>query len=230
MSASKLQHRRDLCYVVDVREASEVAETPLEIADENIPLGQLLASGMQGKLNDWKAMGKTIVFCCASGYRAGLAADQFRTALGFSNVASLSRGMIGLGNPAATVPDFLVVLATCESAEKLTLALNACAVAASTGESVVLALMGDGVSTFVTNSDDSSCNVKSTSVGQPFKPTNVLLETFLSSGDGTILACGSCVKSRKLEFNKDLLPCVKPMQMPDLLRMLGEAKKNLQFM
>lgn len=236
VSAIKFQHSRDTFFLVDIREPDEISESPLPrdmTADAAMPMGKLLHMARNNKLEEWKQT-KKIVLLCGSGYRSSLAAKEL-AAEGF-HAAALCRGLIGLLNPAATVPDLLVVLGTKSSPEKLTLALNACAVAAAANETVVLALMGDGVCTFLRKGNNkeeaspTSVRVENVFVGEPFQPCNVLLQKFGLTGNGVILACTSCVKSRKLEFGSDLLDCVAPMQMPDLLRMLGEAKKSLQFM
>ena len=235
VSSAKLKHNRDDFFVVDVREAEEVTEDPLSVtADASIPLGKLLADSMQGELEDWKTIPQKILLVSGTGYRSGIAASALLQS-GFANVASLSRGMLAISNPAATVPDLLVVLGTSSSPEKLTLALNASAVAASKNQTVVLVLIGDGVCTFLRKGNnkavsDTSFRVEETFIGEPFQPTHALLQKFIGSGNSVVLACQSCVKLRDIEFGSDLLDCVNPMQMPDLLRMLEEAKANLQFM
>lgn len=237
ISAVRLRHSRDQFYVIDIRESEEIANDPLPsdmIADVEVPMGKLLAAGLA---EDWINQ-KGIVLVCNSGHRASITARELANSRPESKVLALQQGLIGLRNPAATVPDTVIVLATKTSAEKLTLALNACAVAASNGETTVLGLMGDGVCTFlrkgnnkdVDASDEKSFRVEETFVGEPFKPCQALLTKFVSTGNGVVLACTSCIKSRGIEFGSDMLDCVEPMQMPDLMRMLGQAKTNLQFM
>ena len=200
--------------------------------DAAMPMGKLLHKSKKKELEEWKT--KQIVLICGSGHRSSIAANEMAKD-GF-HVTALSRGIVGLTNPAATVPDLLVLLATKSNAEKLTLALTACGVAAAANETVVLVLMGDGVCTFLRKGNNkeeastTSVRVEEVFVGEPFQPCNVLLSKYIGTGNGVVLACSSCVKSRKIEFGSDLLDFVHPMQMPDLLRMLGEAKKNLQFM
>ena len=95
-------------------------------------------------------------------------------------------------------------------------------------------LMSDGVNVFLREdsdkeaASDSSLRVNSIVQGAPFKPCAAMLKAFLDSGNGVVLGCTTCVKHRGFAFS-DLLDCVQPMQMPDLLRMLGEAKASLQF-
>jgi len=251
VSATRFKHHRQAYFLVDIREADEIAANPLVApppgsteaavvgADAEMPMGKLLHLAGHGELDaSWTEPEKQIVLLCGSGYRSAIAAAELQRQPAFRNtkVFSLSRGLLGLYNDAATVPDFVVVLGTKSSAEKLTLALNACAVAAASGETVVLALIGDGVCTFLrkgSNKEEpsaSSFRVEEVFVGEPFQPTHVLLNKFIGTGNGVVLACTSCVKSRGVEFGSDLLNGVQPMQMPDLLRMLGEAKKTLQFM
>ena len=96
--------------------------------------------------------------------------------------------------------------------------------------------MGDGVCTFLRKGNNkeeastSSLRVEETFIEETFKPCSVLLNSFIGTGNGVVLACTSCVASRKIEFGSDLLDCVAPMQMPDLLRMLEEAKRSMEFM
>lgn len=240
ISAVRLRHSRDQYYLIDIREAEEISEDPLPsdmVADVEVPMGKLLAAGVA---EEWISQ-KGIVLVCNSGYRAAitareLAAHPSTTRVAGSKVMALQQGVIGLRNPAATVPDMVVVLATKSNPEKLTLALNACAVAASAGETVVMCLMGDGVCTFLRKGNNKetetkeSFRVEETFIGEPFQPCKALLTKFIASGNGVVLACSSCIKSRGIDFGSDLLDCVEPMQMPDLIRMLGQAKKNLQFM
>ena len=237
VSSMKLRHSRDQFFLVDIREAIEIASEllPSDIkADDEVPMGRLFNLCVTDAFNMWKESGKKIVLLCNSGRRASLAASEL--ALNGFDAAVLTRGLLGLRNPAATIPDQLVILCTKSDAEKLTLALTACASAASGGETTVLVLMGDGVSTFLrkgNNKEEASATafrVEETFIGEPFKPCNALLNKFVGTGNGVVLGCASCVKSRGFEYGSDLLECVQPMQMPDMLRMLGEAKKNLQFM
>ena len=66
--------------------------------------------------------------------------------------------------------------------KKCTLALTACANAASKGQVVVLGLLGAGVSTFLrkgTTKEQEASNaflLSETFVGEPFKPCDVLLK------------------------------------------------------
>lgn len=49
ISASKLRHARDQYYLIDIREAEEIAEDPLPDdtpADIEVPMGKLLAAGV----------------------------------------------------------------------------------------------------------------------------------------------------------------------------------------
>lgn len=233
--------------------ATTATTSPVITADAQVTAGKLLRLGGtdegRAALAEWSGGdgdGKTkkrIVLLCHSGYRASIVARELnqRAGAGIPNtVAALTRGLIGLRNPAATVPDALVVLATKSSGEKMTLALNACAVAATSTENhnktVVLVLMGDGVCTFLRKgnnkelADEQSLRMEETFVGPPFQPCHALLKKFVGSGNGAVLACTSCCRSRGIEFGSDLLDCVQPLQMPDLLRMLSESKQTLQFM
>lgn len=236
VSTIKLKHSRDAFLLVDIRQADEITEDPLPkdiTADSEIPMGKLFSLMEKGEL-EWNKE-SNIVLLCASGRRSLVTASEL-IAHGYLNTAVLGRGIVGLRSPAATVPDFLVVLATKSDPEKITLALTACSTAAANGDTVVLALMGDGVCTFLrkgNNKEEASSvsfRVEETFIGEPFKPCNTLLNKVISTGNGVVLACTSCCDSRKIEFGSDLLDCVAPMQMPDVVRMLEEAKRNIQFM
>ena len=281
ISAVKLRHERDKYYLIDIREAEEIASHPLSpksdsihgaaaaagetknnndnndsnteedalaataaaaaagdiiVADVEVPMGKLLAAGVAEEWIDKDG----IVLVCNTGYRAAITARELAATMPpgvASKVMALQNGILGLRNPAATVPDMVVVLGTKSNAEKITLALSAAASAAKDGETVVLALMGDGVCTFLRKGNNKelavppeSYRIEETFIGEPFQPCRALMNKFISSGNGVILACTSCIKHRGIDFGSDLLDCVSPMQMPDLVRMLGQAKKSLQFM
>lgn len=238
ISAGKLLRNRDDYIVVDVRELEEVKSDPLvEITTNiNIPLDILLRDASSGTYEEWKSSAKPIVTVCDVGYRASVAAAELAR-LGF-RAMTLQRGLLGLQSPAATVPDLVVTLGVSDSSERITFALSACAAAAAAGDqgqTVVLVLLSDAVTVFLREDSEKakmafpkSLPINQINQGEPFQPCRKLLAKFLDSGNGTILGCTSCVKHRNLEF-ADLMDCVKPMNMPDLLRMLGEAKSSLQF-
>lgn len=236
VSAVKLRHSRDKYFVVDIREADEIESEPFPDdikADAEASMGKLFR--LTGELDDWKKLDKTVTLVSRSGHRASCTATELM-ANGLSDVAVLTRGVTELKNPSATVPDLVVLLCTKSNPEKITLALSACASAASKGETVVLVLMSDGVCTFLRKGDnkeaqsETSLRVTETFVGEPFKPCGTLLKAFLGTGNGVILGCTSSIKNRHFEFGSDLLDCVKPIEMSDVLRMLGETKRHLQFM
>ena len=265
IAAVKLHHERDKYYLIDIREAEEIAEHPLSpkmndpsggddtksddgtedttvtagdiiVADVEVPMGKLLAAGVAEEWIDKQG----IVLVCNTGYRAAITARELAATMPprvASKVMALQNGILGLRSPAATVPDMVVVLATKSNAEKITLALSAAAAAAKEGDTVVLALIGGGVCTFLRKGNNKelavpqqSYRIEETFIGEPFQPCRALMNKFISSGNGVILACTSCIKHRGIDFGSDLLDCVSPMQMPDLVRMLGQAKKSLQFM
>lgn len=240
VSAVKLRHSRSSYILVDIREADEIESTPLPpdvTADAAMTTGALLhKAGDSDAFDEWKSSGKTVALVCNTGYRASIAASALISSGALPNCAVVGRGLLGLTNPAATVPDLVVILATKSDPEKITLAINGCAAAAGEGKTVVLVLMSDGVCTFLREecdkeaASDASLRVESIVAGEPFKPCKALLNKFLGSGNGVVLGCTSCVKNRGFEFGKDLLECVKPMQMPDVLRMQEETKASLQFM
>jgi len=260
IAAVAIQKARDKYFIIDVREPDELVSASSNeedneddeddtggnnkggIMDVNIPLGKVLAHRRNlNELLDEVHKKKKIALLCNTGYRATIAAAELAQYKGNNNLdlAVIRRGILGWNNPAATVPDLLVVLGTKSSPEKITLALSAAAAAANT-ETVVLALLGDGICTFlrkgsnkrpdITAGNESSLFlVEETYIGEPFQPCEAILQKVLLANT-VILACRSCVQNRGLEFGSDLLDIVQPMQMPDLLRMLGEAKKTLQFM
>ena len=230
----------------DVKEKVKALQTNTITADIEVPLGKLLAA-QGGVAPDWIQQ-DAVVLLCSTGYRSGIAARELRnhysstafprtSSTTTTKILALQRGLIGLRNPAATVPDTVVVLATKSNAEKITLALHAAAVAASSqGSTTVLCLMGDGICTMLRKgnnkemADASSLRVEEIFIGEPFQPCQALLAKLVGSGNGVVLGCTTCATSRSIAFGSDLLDCVQPMQMPDLLRMLGEARKTLQFM
>lgn len=263
ISAVQLRHRRDQFYLIDIREAEEIVNDsnsnvnesieddghndnekessssssflPSDItADIEVPMGKLLAKGVA---EDWIQQ-RGIVLMCNTGYRSMIAARELSLAYQTNKVMALQQGIAGLRNPAATmIPDLVVVLATKSNAEKITLALDACAVAAQQGNTVVLALMGDGVCTFLRKGNNkdltsppTSYRVEETFIGDPFATCQALLTKYIATGNGVVMACTSCMQTRGIDFGSDLLDCVQPMHMTDLVRMLGQAKTNLQFM
>jgi rhodanese-related sulfurtransferase len=246
IAAHKIRQNRDAFFLVDIREPSEVATKPWSEADAILTMGaichdatSLLAQGNENNNN------KTLVLVCNTGVRAKLAAQSILMSSAGARVAVLQRGLVGWENPAALSPDFLVVLGLGDSPEKLSLALAAVSAAVDMHSTVVLALMSDGISWFLKpqqqqqqqqpDSDQESKkvgipNVETVSMGEPFKPCKAMLNKFLSSG-GAILCCTTCVLHRGYSFETDFMDCVQPLQMPDLVRMLGEAKGgSLQFM
>lgn len=249
VSAHRLKQNRSDYFLVDIREADEIAEKSLPSnvkADAEVTLGaicrdavgSLLATKITTTTVDEKK-NKTLVLICSSGKRAELAARTILLQSPTTSVAVLQRGMVGLENVAAVSPEFLVVLGVGgeDSTEKLSLSLAAVANATDTYESVVLVLMSEGIQWFVKPDSPNSKagavatnNVECVVQGEPFKPCKAMLKKFLTNG-GLVLACTTCVKHRGLSFEADMMDCVKPMQMPDLVRMLGEAKGgSLQFL
>jgi sulfur relay (sulfurtransferase) complex TusBCD TusD component (DsrE family)/rhodanese-related sulfurtransferase len=227
VSANRLRQYRSLYYCVDVREPDELTGKLVDLeVDAEYTVGALLRDAPRGKLDDWKSLNKTIVLISSSGGRSGMAYEGLRMC-GFHNVAVLQRGNVGLTHAAGCIPDFLVVLGVGDSSEKLSLALAACATAVETHETVVLAVMADGVNVFQKQAAESQLQVNDVDL-PPFKPCKAMLRKFID-GNGQVLMCTTCAQRRGLEFGKDLMDCVAPLQMPDLIRMLSEAKASLQF-
>jgi rhodanese-related sulfurtransferase/sulfur relay (sulfurtransferase) complex TusBCD TusD component (DsrE family) len=220
-------------FLVDIREPSEIQEKALTgaTADAQVTLGAIChdASALLAR----NSGDKTMVLICNTGKRAELAAKSILEQSPSSKVAVLQRGMVGLENPAALSPNFMVVFGLGDSPEKLSLALAAVANATEVHENVVLVLMSDGVDWFVKPDSPKATghtNVEAVNHGEPFKPCKAMLNKFLSMG-GVILACTTCINHRGYSFESDMMDCVKNLQMPDLLRMMGEAKGGcLQFM
>mmetsp|Transcript_1396 Transcript_1396/g.2529 ORF Transcript_1396/g.2529 Transcript_1396/m.2529 type:complete len:257 (-) Transcript_1396:514-1284(-) len=231
ISSLRVQQNRSEYYLVDIREPSEIQATPLPkiTTDAQVTLGAIChdASGLVAQTN------KTLVLVCNTGKRAELAAQSILLQSPSAQVAVLQRGMVGLENPSAVSPDFLVVLGLGDSTEKLSLSLAACANATEVHSTVVLVLMSEGVNWFVkpdSPKNDGKTNVEAVVQGDPFKPCKAMLNKFLTKG-GVVLACTTCIKHRGYSFETDMMDCVKSMQMPDLVRMMGEAKGGcLQFM
>jgi rhodanese-related sulfurtransferase/sulfur relay (sulfurtransferase) complex TusBCD TusD component (DsrE family) len=232
VSATKLRQNRDSFFVVDVREAGEEPLAGDVVADANMTVGAILKDA--SSLTTLNPSQKQIVTVCATGVRAKVALEHGLVPQGFSNALVLQRGILGLSHAAACIPNFVVVLSNGESTEKLSLSLAACANAVETYDTVVLVLMSDAVSCFLkpessfTQKDSTMLQVDSVIQGEPFKPCSKMLEKFLSKG-GTVIACTTCVKHRGYSFETDMMDCANAMQMPDLVRMLGEAKGSLQF-
>mmetsp|Transcript_19641 Transcript_19641/g.42317 ORF Transcript_19641/g.42317 Transcript_19641/m.42317 type:complete len:92 (-) Transcript_19641:283-558(-) len=90
--------------------------------------------------------------------------------------------------------------------------------------------MGPGVEWFTNpTTQPQQTNVESVVQGEPFKPCKAMLHKFLSAG-GLVLACTTCVLHRRYTFERDMMECVTPMQMPDLIQYLSRANGNtLQF-
>lgn len=238
-----IRSQRDKYYVLDVRgEDDEIEEAKASLGDltvdERLPLGKLLRLAAEGKMEHLRTSGKKVVTLCNVGYRAGVAAREL-AAKGF-DAAAMERGMLAYNNGAAVRPDFVVVLGTSDSAENVTLALTAAAAKASQGKQVVLVAMSAGVETLRNpgvpphpsadaDADARSLRVADVDLGAPYKPAGKQLDKFLAAG-GVVLGCKSCIVHRGFKYGETLHPCVQPMQMPDLLRMLEEASSNLQFM
>lgn len=227
VSANRLRQNRSLYYCVDVREPDERSGKLVDLeVDADYTIGALLRDAPRDALDDWKSLNKTIVLISDSGGRSGMAYEGLRKC-GFTNVAVLQRGNVGLTHAAACIPDFLVVLGVGDSSEKLSLALAACATAVEAHETVVLAVMADGVDVFQKQVAEGQIQVNDVDL-PPFKPCKAMLRKFID-GNGQILVCSTCVARRGLDFGKDMMDCVAPLQMPDLIRMLGEANASLQF-
>lgn len=234
IAAPRVQQNRSEYFLVDIREAAEIQAQALpQAADAAVPMGAIChdASGLvaQNKEN------KTIVLACPTGQRAEVAAQSIALQSPTTKVAFLQRGIVGLQNPSAVTPEFLVVLGLGDSTEKLSLSLAALAAATDSYQTVVMVLMSDGVNWFLKPDSPKAAsagtaNVESVVQGDPFKPCKAMLKKFLTNG-GIVLACASCVKHRGYSYDDDLMDCVKPLQMPDLVRMLGEAKGgSMQFL
>lgn len=230
--AHKVKKERTNYFVVDVREAFELEANTFDDADIHLPLGAICHDATT--LFEKCPESKTIVLVCATGSRAEVALQSVLVQKPTSNAAVLQRGLVGWENAAAVVPDFVVVLGVGDSTEKLSLSLSAVASAVDQHQDVVLVLMSDGVNWFIKSDSpkvvEGTSNVETVSQGAPFKPCKAMLNKFLSNG-GVILACTTCVKHRGCAFGTDMMDCVSPLQMPDLVRMLGEAKSgSMQFM
>lgn len=233
IAAHQVRQNRDAFFLVDIREPLEVTTKPWSDADAAVPMGALCHDATDVLV---QGNNKTLVLVCNTGVRANLAAQCLLSAgAGPQKVAVLQRGLLGWENPAGLSPDFVVVFGLGDSREKLSLALAAASAAVEMHSTVVLVLMSDGVNWFLKPDSPAqrvseTPHVETVAVGEPFKPCKAMLHKFLSGG-GAILGCTTCVLHRGYSFDADLMECVKPMQMPDLVRMLGEAKGgSLQFM
>jgi rhodanese-related sulfurtransferase/predicted peroxiredoxin len=227
VSAHRVRQNREAYFLVDVREASEIAEQPFA-SDAQVTLGLVCKTGGADQVMT-KVAGtdKTVVTVCNTGGRAEIAARHIlQTASSSSGkVAMIQNGLVGWDNMAAAIPDFLVVLGLGDNTEKLSLALAACANGSEVHSTVMLALMSDGVNWFVKDDKKKAgmTNVETVAHGEPFKPCKAMLNKFLGNG-GIIVACTSCVKHRGLSLETDMMDCVHSLQMPDMIRMMGEAK------
>lgn len=74
ITARGLAEKKDDFVLIDVREADEIAEDGTIEGAVNIPLGQLIRKGRQGKLDELKA--KTVCTYCSGGYRGNIGADE----------------------------------------------------------------------------------------------------------------------------------------------------------
>jgi len=234
ISAAILRAKRDEYFLIDVRGEEDEAEEAagamggLE-ADMRIGVGRLVRDAAHGKLDHLK--GRKVATLCNIGYRSGIACRELNR-WGFS-AFSVERGQLALESAAAVRPEFLVLLAQKHSAEKITIALSAAAVSQASGKQTVLCLMSDGVTVFrkagvKDPQEPEGLRLEDIDLGAPYKPPMAALRTFLDNG-GVVLGCKSCMVHRGYEYGNHVLDCVVPMQMPDMLRMLDEASKSLQF-
>jgi rhodanese-related sulfurtransferase/predicted peroxiredoxin len=242
IAAHKVKANLDAYVLIDVREASEhqqgkdPEDSLWNTHAFHIPLGQLIHNPEEDL---WKRVrahddNKTVVLVCGTGKRATMAAQALLPSLqGTSHqLAVLQGGLVGWDDPAAVTPDFLVVLGRHDSTEKLSLALAAASAATAQHSTVVLALMGDGVNWFLRDPSRGPLeqNVLQVEHGAPFKPCAAMWKKFVEAG-GLALACTTCFKHRGYDIENDFLAGVHALQMPDLIRMMGQAHGgSLQFL
>ena len=69
-----LAEKKDDFVLIDVREADEITEDGTIEGAVNIPLGQLIRKGRQGKFDELKA--KIVCTYCSGGYRGNIGADE----------------------------------------------------------------------------------------------------------------------------------------------------------
>jgi rhodanese-related sulfurtransferase len=74
ITAKELAPKKDGFVMIDVRERDEVKTNGAIEGSQNIPLGELIRSARQGKLDDLK--GNDIVNYCNCGYRGNIGADE----------------------------------------------------------------------------------------------------------------------------------------------------------
>lgn len=74
ITVKDLAEKKSDFFLIDVREADEVAEDGTIEGAVNIPLGQLIRKARQGGLEDLE--GKTACTYCNGGYRGNIGADE----------------------------------------------------------------------------------------------------------------------------------------------------------
>ena len=121
----------------------------------------------------------------------------------------------------------------CTDAEKVAMALKAAIVSAESGNATVLGLAFGAVSLFRNADAVDTLNPDAPRlqdlVPPPPPPPVAKLAAKLEPAGVTVLACQTCVKARGLDFSRDLPAYVQRFQLPDLMRMVQEARGSLQY-
>ena len=127
ISSSQLKKNRSEYLVIDLRESYELEDTVANnIYDTHIPLGEIIHDAKKAfeKRNLTLTVNSlTLCMICPKGIRAKIAAE-YVVQQGYK-ACILQRGILGLTNPAATIPDLVVLLCIKDNPEKITLALAA---------------------------------------------------------------------------------------------------------
>jgi len=213
----ELKNNIDFYTLIDVREKEEVEKENGINGAVNIPLGSFLFQAASSKLNNYK--NKKLVLYCVGAYRSAIGARELN-ALGF-DAKYLDGGLEAWKDIAAASFDFVVVLGFNKNeVDKLSMALTF-AFNAQQKSPTCLALTSDGVFNAMPNS------LNDVMLGEPFVPAKKLLDNFIQAG-GTIFACKSCVKLRKLEYSQ-MESWIHPCSAPDIVRWIKAASGSVQY-
>eukprot|EP01083_Nonionella_stella_P187533 689290_1 len=217
--------------VIDVREKEEIEVKSDEPTIKNmvaIPMGKMLSSAWLTTEESKKLMESKPKICivCNSGGRALMVVEWFNANTNY-NFYYLKGGILEYvvqiqDNKVVIDDDFLMVLRSKDSGEKVGIALQLCVAATNKGKTVTLVLMHDAVHLMTKSfhaNNDLECP-------KPLSPWNVRLQQLIEK-KAQIACCNTCLKIRNIE-DKDLIEGGKRIKGTDLIDMMDYCK--IQFM